>query len=181
MRNGPMENIMEDRRDVVILPPVTNEPCCSIEYRLESVQEARRHSGEQAVAVVNPRSDKSGDIRLRSPKRQRLDATPEKTELAKATVHTTWRLIDRSDSSRTPRSCTEVEGRIKAPQTLSSPMSRWMHRLRVAHHRKSVFSGLSLLKRIHSAIRSTSSSIRRRCCGWRAPCVKLRVIGVEVR
>src|SRR6218665_2455105 len=87
MRNGPMENIMEDRRDVVILPPVTNEPCCSIEYRLESVQEAHRHSGEQAVAVVNPRSDKSGDIRLRSPKRQRLDATPEKTELAKATAY----------------------------------------------------------------------------------------------
>src|SRR6218665_1194543 len=77
------------------------------------------------------------------------------------TVHTTWRLIDRSDSSRTPRSCIEVEGRIKAPQTLSSPVSRWIHRLRVAHHRKSVFSGLScsLLERIHSAIHSTPSSI----------------------
>src|SRR6218665_2850401 len=83
------------------------------------------------------------------------------------TVHETWRLIDRSDSSRTPRSPTEVEGRIKAPQTLSSPVSRWIHRLRVAHHTKSVFSGLSrsLLERIHSAIRSTPSSIRRRCCG----------------
>src|SRR6218665_1257500 len=76
------------------------------------------------------------------------------------TVHATWRLMDRSDQK-------EVEGGIKAPQTLSSPVSRWIHRLRVAHHRKSVFSGLSrsLLKRIHSAIRSTSSSIRRRCCG----------------
>src|SRR6218665_3643151 len=81
------------------------------------------------------------------------------------TVHATWLLMDRS--SRTPRSRTEVEGSIKAPQTLSSPVSRWMHHLRVAHHRKSVFLGLSrsLLERIHSAIRSTPSSIRRRCCG----------------
>ena len=48
-------NIMEDRRDVVILPPVRNEPCGGIEHRLESVQEARRRSGEQAVAAVNSR------------------------------------------------------------------------------------------------------------------------------
>src|SRR6218665_1074950 len=79
------------------------------------------------------------------------------------TAHATWRLMDRSDSSRTPRSRTEVEDRIKAPQTLSSPVSRWIHHLRVAHQRKSVFSGLSrsLLERIHSAIRSTPSSIIR--------------------
>src|SRR6218665_1964949 len=51
------------------------------------------------------------------------------------TVHATWCLMDRSDSSRTPRSCTEIEGHIKAPQTFSSPVSRWMHRLRVVHHR----------------------------------------------
>src|SRR6218665_365738 len=124
-----------------------------------------RHAGEQAVAEVHPRRDKSGDSRLRSPKRQRLDAAPDETELAKQqpTVHATWRLMDRSESSRTPRSRTEV----KAPQTLSSPVSRWIHRLRVAHHRKSVFSGLSrsLLECIHSAIRSTPSSIPRRCCG----------------
>src|SRR6218665_3837127 len=31
--------------DVVMLPPVTNEPCSSIEHRLESVQEARRRAG----------------------------------------------------------------------------------------------------------------------------------------
>src|SRR6218665_2997246 len=82
------------------------------------------------------------------------------------TVHATWRLMDRSDSNRTPRSRTEVEGRIKAPQTLSSAVSMWIHRLRVAQHRKSVFSGLSRsrLERIHSAIRSTPSSIRRLCC-----------------
>src|SRR6218665_2276132 len=82
------------------------------------------------------------------------------------TVHATWHLMDRSDSSRTPRSRTEFEGRTKAPQTLSSALSRWIHRLRVAHHRKSVFSGLSRsrLERIHSALRSTPSSIRRRCC-----------------
>src|SRR6218665_231312 len=47
---------------------------------------SRRHAGEQAVAAVHPRSDKGGDSRLRSPKRQRLDAAPDETELAKATA-----------------------------------------------------------------------------------------------
>ena len=55
-----MENIAEERRDVVILPPVADEPRCGIEDRLESVQEARRRAGEQAVVAVHPRSDKSG-------------------------------------------------------------------------------------------------------------------------
>src|SRR6218665_3554181 len=51
--------------------------------------------------------------------------------------------MDRSEYSRTPRSRTVVKGRIKAPQTLSSAVSRCIHRLRVAPHRKFVFSGLS--------------------------------------
>src|SRR6218665_2002913 len=82
------------------------------------------------------------------------------------TLHATSRLMDRSDSTRTPRLRTVVEGRTRAPQTLSSEVSRFIPRLRVAHHRKSVFSGLrrSLLGRIHSAIRSIPSSIRCRCC-----------------
>src|SRR6218665_318350 len=44
------------------------------------------------------------------------------------TVHATRRLMDRSDSSRTPRSRTVVEGRINATQTLSSAVSRWIRR-----------------------------------------------------
>src|SRR6218665_515065 len=65
----------------------------------------------------------------------------------------------------TPRSRATVTGRIKEPQTLSSLVSRWGHRLLVAHRRNSVFSELrqSLLDRIHSAIRSTPSSILRFC------------------
>src|SRR6218665_774122 len=119
-----------------------------------------------AVVAVNPRSDKSGDSRLRSRKSQQLDAAPDEKELTKTTADRPRRLMDRSDSSRTPRLRTEVEGRIKAPKTFSSALSRWTHRLRVAHHRKSVFSGLShsRLERIHLAIRSIPSSIRRRCC-----------------
>ena len=74
------------RRDVVILPPVADETRCSIEHRLEFVQKARRRAGEQAVVAVHPRSDKGG---LRSPKRQRLDAAPDETELAKATADST--------------------------------------------------------------------------------------------
>src|SRR6218665_4109847 len=81
-----MENITKKRRDVVILPPVADEPRCSIDHRLESVQKARRRAVEQAVVAVHPRSDKSGDGRLRSPKRQRLDAAYDETELVKATA-----------------------------------------------------------------------------------------------
>src|SRR6218665_3504318 len=47
---------------------------------------SRRHAGSPAVVAVLLRSDKSGDSRLRSPKRQRLDAAPDETELAKATA-----------------------------------------------------------------------------------------------
>src|SRR6218665_3346692 len=65
----------------------------------------------------------------------------------------------------TPRSRATVTGRIKEPQTLSSPVSRWEHRLLVAHQRNFVFSELrqSLLDRIHSAICSSPISILRRC------------------
>src|SRR6218665_2589093 len=41
-----------------------------------------------------------------------------------------------------PRSRTEVEGRSQNPQTLSSPVSRWILRMRVAHHRTFFFSGV---------------------------------------
>src|SRR6218665_1684254 len=71
---------------MVILPPVTNEPCSGIEHRLESVQEARRHSSVQAVAAVNPRSDKSATAAFAT-QRQRLDAAPDETDLAKATAY----------------------------------------------------------------------------------------------
>ena len=83
-----MENITKKRRDVVILHPVADEPRCSIEHRLESVQKAHRCDSRQAVVVVHPRSDKGGDSHLRSPKRQRLDAACmyAETELAKATA-----------------------------------------------------------------------------------------------
>src|SRR6218665_3866734 len=56
-------------------------------------------------------------------------------------------------SSRTPMSRTEV----KAPQTHNSPVSIWIHSMRVAYYKKSVFSGLSrsLFERIHLAIRSS--------------------------
>src|SRR6218665_1063787 len=71
---------------------------------------------------------------------------------------------------------------LEAPPTLSSAVSRWIHCLRVAHHRKSVFSGLSRsrLERIHSAIRSTPSSIRRRCCATVDGGPYVEVCGVRV-
>src|SRR6218665_2778260 len=47
---------------------------------------SRRRASEQAVVAIHPRSDKGGDSRLRSPKRQQLDAAPDETELAKATA-----------------------------------------------------------------------------------------------
>src|SRR6218665_2568286 len=89
MRNGTGSQWRTSRRSGVTwshFPSVADEPRCAIEDRLESVQEARRRAGEQAVVAVHPRSDKSGDSRLRSPKRQRLDAAPDETEMAKATA-----------------------------------------------------------------------------------------------
>ena len=53
---------------------------------LHLVEDHVGRAGEQAVVAVNPRSDKGGDSRLRSPKRQRLDTAPDETELAKATA-----------------------------------------------------------------------------------------------
>src|SRR6218665_12827 len=46
----------------------------------------RRHAGALAVVAIHPQSDKGGDSHLCSPKRQRLDAAPDETELAKATA-----------------------------------------------------------------------------------------------
>src|SRR6218665_1296776 len=43
-----------------------------------------------------------------------------------------------------PRSRATVTGRIKEPQTLSFPVSRWGYRLLVAHQRNSIFSELSI-------------------------------------
>src|SRR6218665_1087852 len=65
-----------------------------------------------------------------------------------------------------PKSRTEVEGHIQTPQTLSLPVSRWILRLRVTHHRTFFFSGLSrsLLGPIYWTVRATPSFIRRRCC-----------------
>src|SRR6218665_149875 len=54
--------------------------------RLEAIQKARRRAGEQAFVAGHPRSDKSIDSRLRGSKRQRLDADPDETDLAKATA-----------------------------------------------------------------------------------------------
>ena len=72
---------------MVILPPVADEPRCSVEHRLESVREARRRAAVKHVfAEVHSRSDKRGDSRFRRFKRQRLDAAPDETELAEATA-----------------------------------------------------------------------------------------------
>src|SRR6218665_1255143 len=51
---------------------------------------SRRHVGAPASRLLQrstQRSDKSDDSRLRSPKRQRLDAAPDETELTKATAY----------------------------------------------------------------------------------------------
>src|SRR6218665_710307 len=49
----PVKNITEERRDVVILSPVTNKPCRRIEHRLVSVQEARRRSASRLLQRSN--------------------------------------------------------------------------------------------------------------------------------
>src|SRR6218665_1751913 len=70
-------------------------------------------------------------------------------------------------------------GPYQGPQTLSSPVSRWMHRLRVVHHKKSIFSGLSrsLLERIHSTQHQAPYDAAAVELLMEGPRVKLRVIG----
>src|SRR6218665_1676678 len=87
---------------------------------------SRRRAGEQAVVAVHPRSDKSG------PKRQRLDAAPDETELTKATATTCY--VDGRPRNMAPHGQVGLQkdaeiahrgrGPYQAPQTLSSEVSR---------------------------------------------------------
>src|SRR6218665_500266 len=124
---------------------------------------SRRYAGapgEQAVAAVHPRSDKSGDSRLRSPKRQRLDAASDETELAKATadcpcnmaLNGQVRLQQDAEIAHSGR------GPYQGP-TYTQLRGVKMHTPSAGRTPQEV-SGLrrSLLERIHSAIRSIPSS-----------------------
>src|SRR6218665_3646449 len=127
MRNGiGSQNIAEDRCDVVILPPVADEPRCSIKHRLESVQKARRRAGEQAVLAVHPRSDKSGESCLCVPKGQRLDAASDETELTKATDDCSYNMAPHGQVGlqKDAEIAHRGRGSIKALQTLRSAVSR---------------------------------------------------------
>ena len=153
---------------MVVLPPIADKPATALRTDWSP---SKRHAGAPASRLLQRstlEATKAATAALAASKGKDLMQLLMRRSCRKQepTVHATWRLMDRSDSSRTPRLRTEVDGRIGAPQTFSASVSRWRHRLLVAHHRKSVFSGLSrnLLHRIHSAIRSMPSSIRRRCC-----------------
>ena len=61
-----MEDIAEERRDVVVLSPIADKPRRGIENRLETVQETRRRAGQQAVTAVHFGSDECGDGRFRN-------------------------------------------------------------------------------------------------------------------
>src|SRR6218665_2357217 len=152
---------------------------------------SRRHAGAPAsrllqrstrevikaatAAFVAPRGSDSMQLLMRRSWRKQ-----------QPTVHATWRLMDRPDSSRTPRSRTEVEGRIKAPQTISSAVSRWDTPSAVRTPQEVRLLGVEpqsvgthpfgdpLNTKFHTTPLLWN-------CRWRAPRVKLRVIGVEVR
>src|SRR6218665_2697900 len=64
----PVENIAQERCDVVILPPVADEPRWGIEDRLESVQEARRRAGEQAVVAATLEVTKAATAAFAAPR-----------------------------------------------------------------------------------------------------------------
>lgn len=84
-----------------------------------------------------------------------------------------------SDLTMTPRSRIAVVGKALILQTFKESVSRWPHRLLVAHHRKSIFLGLSCSNqqsaRTPSSIRLHSTQL-----STEAPCVELRVIGIEM-
>src|SRR6218665_3522512 len=49
-------------------------------------------------------------------------------------IHATWRFMDKSDSCKAKRLCTDIEDPVKAA-LLSASVSRWRHRLVVTHYR----------------------------------------------
>src|SRR6218665_237723 len=49
-------------------------------------------------------------------------------------IHATWRFMDKSDSCKAKRLCTDIEDPVKAA-LLSTSVSRWRHRLVVTHYR----------------------------------------------
>src|SRR6218665_1559761 len=69
---------------MIVLPSIADEPCHGTEHQLESAQDIRRSVGKQTVTAVYPGREKSGDSRLCSPNRQRLDATPDEKDMQSA-------------------------------------------------------------------------------------------------
>src|SRR6218665_2967623 len=126
MRNGTGSQWRTSRRS-----GVTWSYFLLLQMSLAAALRTDWRAGEQAVVAVHPRGDKSGHSRLRGPKRQRLDAAPDETELTKATADRPRNMAPHRQVGLQKDAEIAHRGRgpYQGPQTLSSAVSRWIHLL----------------------------------------------------
>src|SRR6218665_814289 len=75
---------MEERCNVVLFPPIAQQPSSGIKNRLQAIQETLRRANEQTVAAIDLRSDEDCNCRSRCLERQRFDAAFQETKLTEA-------------------------------------------------------------------------------------------------
>src|SRR6218665_2098400 len=80
----PVQNITEERCNVIIFSPIAQQPSSGIKHRLQAIQEALRRSDKQTVAAINLRCDEGCECRSRCLKRQRFDAAFQMKKLTEA-------------------------------------------------------------------------------------------------
>src|SRR6218665_1597764 len=80
----PVQNITEERCNVIIFSPIAHQPSSGIKHRLQAIQETLRRSDKQTVAAINLRCDEGCNCRSRCLKRQRFDVAFQETKLTEA-------------------------------------------------------------------------------------------------
>jgi len=153
---------------VVVFSTIAPQPSSNIEDKLQAIQETLRLADQQTVATVNLRYDKVCNCRFRCLERQRLDAAFQETKMAEAAIdgsgHVIFhRQIGLKHSSKVTNNGHRANQRTadaQLPGVKIGTPSASLLRIKTK----------SIIDRIHSATRSTPSSILL-CCspsgeGW---------------
>src|SRR6218665_3977901 len=80
----PVQNITEERCNMVVFSPVAQQPSSGIEDRLQAIQEILRRSDQETVIAIDYRCDEGCNCRSHSLEMQRFDAAFQETKLAEA-------------------------------------------------------------------------------------------------
>src|SRR6218665_718160 len=89
----PVQNITEERCNMVVFSPVAQQPSSGIEDRLQAIQEILRRSDQQTVIAIDLWCDEGCNCRSRSLKRKRFDAAFEKTKLAETATDSSSHVV----------------------------------------------------------------------------------------